>query len=628
MNALKIHNSRFITCQDDTFTIDILGGLDLLQLERMICTLRIAYKTYPPYRTTLDLYNDQQSDKLIRTLCDKWDLKLLDVSGSIHSMITKLESYKLDRLKFPQLKENSFEMSEAEQTAAKNYLSAKNLSKNLQNDLKNIGILGEDANSLILFLSMASHKYQNPFSVLCFAKSGTGKSYLLQKLSSCMPKTSYSFHTQISENALYYFDSNQIDGKVLFIEDLEWTQKMLLPLATLQTQGRLIKTRATKDKDGMLHSTTFEVSGKLCLIACAYAENKYNNLNLPFLSLHLNQSQQQDIDVMEYQKKRKAGLINPQDISKTQRHLQCVIESLQPFSIINPYAPLIQLPEDLPQPRKNLLLLLDFIDVITFFFQYQRQQITDPNTGEIFIKTHPDDIKLAFSLLKDKLLNRADELSNSVREFYNWLEQHLNQAGINQFTALDIRKAKKIHPRTLNRYLKELCFFNYLQITGGNKYREGYRYKITKLWELSGLQSRFEKDLQASLNKIYETDKPKPQIKKQNGKPVQEKENIRENRKIKRIRINDKEKYTLKLLLELEAQQPGRTYQASDFTAITGRSYITEARHLKTLWEQHKLDRIWKQRKYLYVLSPNSTCTEHSRSKTVSQTPLPNSQSL
>ena len=150
---------------------------------------------------------------------------------------------------------------------------------------------------------MASHRFSNPFSVLCLAKSGIGKSYLLQKLSECLPPNWFSFHTQISENALYYFDSQQIDGKVLFIEDLEWTQKMLTPLATLQTQGRLVKTRATKDKDGMLHTTTFEVAGKLCLIACAYSEKSYDQLSLPFLCLHLNHSSTQDENVMDYQKK-------------------------------------------------------------------------------------------------------------------------------------------------------------------------------------------------------------------------------------------------------------------------------------------------------------------------------------
>jgi hypothetical protein len=477
--------------------------VDLTQIEKMYCTLRIMHRDFPPMRYTLDLYSDSQTDKLIRTLCDKYGVKLLDVSKSVNLFICQLESYKLERLRYPKNdKEKAFEMGEEEEQAAKKYLADKNLIINLQNDLQQIGILGEEENALILFLAMASHKSENPFSVLCLAKSGIGKSYLLQKLSQCMPKNAFSFHTQISENALYYFDSKQIDGKTLFIEDLEWTTQMLNPLATLQTQGKLIKTRTTKDKDGMLHSTTFEVSAKLCLIACACAEKNCEQLSLPFLCLHLNHSHAQDINVMEYQKKCKAGLINQTEINQIQRRLQCVIASLKNTNIINPFAPLIHLPEDLPHPRKTLLLLLNFIDTITFFRQYQRETTADTNTGEVLIKTHPEDIELAFSLLKNSLFRRADELSTTARGFYNWLKKYLSEAKTNQFTALDIRKAKRIHPRTLNRYLQELTLFNYIQIAGGNKYREGYQYKITNLDEDNGLNISIENALRQTIENI------------------------------------------------------------------------------------------------------------------------------
>jgi len=503
MKNLEIHNPHFITYADELFTIDVLGGVDVLQIERMICTLRITHKNYPPMRYTLDLYTDSQVDKLIRTLCDKWNVTLMDVSKSVHAFIGQLESYKLERLRYPQGdREKAFEMSEEESQTAKKYLSHKNLIDNLQKDLQHIGILGEDENALILFLAMASHKSEMPFSVLCLAKSGIGKSYLLQKLSECMPKNTFSFHTQISENALYYFESKQIDGKTLFIEDLEWTNQMLMPLATLQTQGKLIKTRATKDKDGMLHSTTFEVAAKLCLLACAYSEKNYEQLSLPFLCLHLNHSHAQDINIMEYQKKCKAGLINQSEITAIQRRLQCVIASLKNTSVINSFAPLINLPEDLPYPRKTLLLLLNFIDAITFFRQYQRETTTDISTGEIVIKTHPDDIELAFILLKNSLFRRADELSTTARGFYNWLKKYLTEAQTNQFTALDVRKAKRIHPRTLNRYLQELILFHYIQITGGNKYREGYQYKITNLNEDNGLNISIENALKTTLEHI------------------------------------------------------------------------------------------------------------------------------
>jgi len=507
---LQIHNSRFISYADDLLTIDVLGGVDTQQIERMICTLRLSYQDHPPIRTTLDLYTDNQTEKLIRNLCDKWNLKLMDCSKSIHSMIAQLESYKLQQLKYPKQPEQQFEITAAEEKEAKKYLKQKDLIQNLQKDLEKIGILGEEENALILFLAMASHKFSNPFSVLCLAKSGMGKSYLLHKLSECLPKNEISFHTQISENAFYYFDSHQIDGKVLFIEDLQWTHQMLHPLATLQTGGKLVKTRATKDKDGMLHSTSFELSGKLCLIACAYADKNYDQLSLPFLCLHLNHSQSQDENIMNYQKQLRAGLINQSEIAAVQRKLKCVLASLKNVSIINPFATSINLPEDIPHPRKTLMLLLNFIDVITFFHQHQRETKVDQETGEIQLITSPDDIEIAFTLLKSSLFNRADELSTASRGFYKWLQKFMKEARAVQFTALDIRKSKKINPRTLNHYLNELKLYNYIQVIGGNKHREGYRYTITELSEVAELQNGIE----TKLNQIIEG------IKKENSRSV------------------------------------------------------------------------------------------------------------
>lgn len=610
MKHLHVHNPHFITYQNELLTIDVLGGVDLQQIERMVCTLRITYKDYPPLRSTLDLYTDSQTDKLLRTICEKWELKLLDVSKTVHGFITELESYKLERLKYPKGKEtNTFELSEQEVRTAQAYLKDNNLIENLKTDFKHIGILGEDENALILFLAMASHRFNNPFSVLCLAKSGIGKSYLLQKLSSCMPQNAYSFHTQISDNALYYFDSHQIDGKVLFIEDLEFTQQMLTPLATLQTQGKLIKTRATKNKEGMLHSTTFEVSAKLCLIACAYSEKNYENISLPFLCLYLNHSQTQDIEIMNYQKRCKAGLIDQSSILSTQRRLQCVIASLENVSVVNPFAPLIELPEDLPHPRKTLLLLLDFIDVVTFFFQHQREKVINEQTGEILIKTAPEDIELAFSLLKNSLLRKADELSTPARGFYNWLTKFLHEAKTKQFTALDIRKAKQIHPRTLNRYLQELTLFHYLQITGGNKHRGGFIYKLTDLGNLSVRHVAVETSINKTLEQIKAVQLPTEAKTVKEQPEIQQSESIKPPRTIlpersrKRVRIEEGEEYTLKFILELEQQQKGSEYLPNDLTVLTKRSRTSEARYLRTLWEQGVLNREWRKNQYYYTLA-------------------------
>ena len=295
------------------------------------------------------------------------------------------------------------------------------------------------------------------------------------------------------------------------------------------------------------------------------------------------------------------------------------------------------MPEDVPHPRKTLLLLLNFIETITFFNQYQRESIVNKETGEVLIKTHPEDIELEFSLLKNSLFRRADELSTTARGFYTWLKKYLQEAETNQFTALDVRKIKRIYPRTLNRYLQELCLFNYIQVTGGNKYREGYIYKITNLDEDNSLNIGIENALKATLKEVWNTygnqqqKDTKPKIETQ---PQKEEKNETEEtappieQKTKRKRIEEKEEHTFKLLLELEAQQPQRTYLPEDFTAITGRSFVSEARYLKTLWEQGKLNREWKERKYFYTLAPCPPIGGTTDSGTVSQSQPTNPETL
>ena len=119
MQNLQIQSPHLITYTDERFIIDVLGGVDTLQVERMICTLRVVHQNYPPLRSTLDLYTDSQVDKLIRTLCDKWSVPLMDSSKSVHEFIRQLESYKLERLRYPQGdREKDFEMSEEESQAA------------------------------------------------------------------------------------------------------------------------------------------------------------------------------------------------------------------------------------------------------------------------------------------------------------------------------------------------------------------------------------------------------------------------------------------------------------------------------------------------------------------------------
>ena len=234
---------------------------------------------------------------------------------------------------------------------------------------------------------------------------------------------------------------------------------------------------------------------------------------------------------MDYQKQQRAGQIDEHAIYLTQKKLQHMQQALEPILIINPFAPLIELPHETQNPRRTLPLILNFIDAITFYHQHQRPMQADKETGEQYIETDPQDIQLAFDLLKEVLFVKSDELSTSARSFYQWLvewvntslkeqkKNSINATAAGSFFATTIREHLKIHPRTLNRHLKELTEYGFLKITGGNRHTTGYSYAINKREQpTDGLTDSIQKQLDQVMERISAASTPNKSNKK--PKPV------------------------------------------------------------------------------------------------------------
>jgi ABC-type iron transport system FetAB ATPase subunit len=88
---------------------------------------------------------------------------------------------------------------------------------------------------------MTSRKMRDPLSVICLARSGVGKSYLMEKVAECIPPEEAKEHTQFSGNSFYYFKREEIKGTVFLIEDLDGAQAVMFPIRELQTKKANIK---------------------------------------------------------------------------------------------------------------------------------------------------------------------------------------------------------------------------------------------------------------------------------------------------------------------------------------------------------------------------------------------------
>ena len=192
MSTFQTHNADQLIYSNAILNIEVLGGVRLEGLDRMRVTLKVSLEesSQPPVRHNLDLYNDTQLEKMIRKIAERLEIGTSTVSGTLAELTQQLENYRLEQIKEQnsEVRSKPQPLTATQKEKAIQYLKAENLLQQTIQDLQNTGIQGEEENALILLLAMTSRKMHDPLSVVCLAKSGTGKSYLMEKVAQCIPE--------------------------------------------------------------------------------------------------------------------------------------------------------------------------------------------------------------------------------------------------------------------------------------------------------------------------------------------------------------------------------------------------------------------------------------------------------
>lgn len=503
MTQLEQGPGGLLTYRNALVVLTVLGGVKLEGLDRLRVTLKAEapHSARPPVRHNLDLYNDHQTGKLVRTIAGKLEIGTSVVEASLAELTEALETWRLREIqKQGPEKQEPKPLTAAEREEAERFLRDPQLIERTSEALRDSGLVGEETNAMVLYLAMTSRQCADPLSVICLARSGVGKSYLMERVALCMPDHSKLENTQFTQNSFYYFKREEIKGRIFLIEDLDGAQAVLYPIRELQSKKRLSKTVTVKDRSGAMRTVSLVVEGPVSVIGCSTQEAIYEDNANRSLLLHLDDGPGQDRRIMDHQRSRKAGLIDTHAEARAQGRLQLVQRVLRPVDVVNPYAPLIVLPQDVFKPRRTLGLLLSFIEAITFYHQLQREERAEEATGEVFIESTPEDVEAAFGLLQDTLFRKADELSGACRSFHDWLHPWAQQRPA--FTGADIRQHLRIHPRMVQRYLVELATFGLVRITGGGRNRGGYTYAITGE-KADTLRERIHADITRVIERVH-----------------------------------------------------------------------------------------------------------------------------
>ena len=502
-NKLSIISPELLIYDNCVLKISVLGGVKLNGLDRLRATLKIEHKekNFLPIRHNLDLYNNQHTEQLTQKIAENLEISPFNTSQTIEHLTQSLEKYRAEKLVAMQpRKQEKVKLTDKEKEEALNYLKHKNLMANTQTAIAQSGLVGEAKSGLIALMIYTSRKRESPLHLMCLGASGTGKTYLQEKISALIPPEDKLEITTLSENAFYYFGREELKHKLILIEDLDGAESSLYPLRELQSKKQISKTVTLKDNKGILKTVSLTVEGPVSVSSCTTKEKIYEDNANRCIMVDIDTSKEQDSAVMHYQKQSSAGLVNKAEENKTIHLLQNCQRLLKPIAIRNPYAPQINLPESVFKPRRTINLLLSFIETITFYHQYQLEVKQEKETGEIYIESTPEHIKQAFDLLKEVLFRKSDELTFACRSFFEKLKDYLKKEKKESFYSKEIRQAFRLPPSTLKRYLFELTSYGLLK-GKGNKY-QGFEYSVSDKSEYKMLKSVIENQLQEILKKI------------------------------------------------------------------------------------------------------------------------------
>ena len=420
-SKLHTENPELLLYENGVLNITVLGGIRITGMDRMRVTLKLETKTVNhllPLRHNLDLYNKGQVDQLCAQAAETLEVGTREAVHAIAGLTTALEKYRETKLELLKpKKEERRKLNDQEKREALDYLKSSELMKRTLQDISKSGIVGEKINSMIAWLTYTSRKREKPLHLMCLGASGTGKTYLQEKVSQLMPEEDKLEITTLSENAFYYFGQEELKHKLILIEDLDGAGDVLYPLRELQTKTSINKTVTLKDNKGNLKTITLKVEGPVSVSSCTTKEKIYEDNANRCILIYIDITAEQDKRIMEYQQHASAGMVNKMEENAIKEKLKNVQRLLRPIQIRNPYANQINLPEAVFKPRRTMLLLLSFIETITFYHQYQREAKVDIQTGEHYIESNAQDIEYAFKLLKEVLFSKSDELSGACRKF-------------------------------------------------------------------------------------------------------------------------------------------------------------------------------------------------------------------
>ncbi|MFC1851649.1 toprim domain-containing protein [candidate division CSSED10-310 bacterium] len=445
------------------------------------------------YIDHLDMIQDRQRRIFARNASDELEINKEIIKRDLSSLLLVLEEILEEDIVHT---DETYLMTEGERRAALAYLKSPDLIERILSDFHTCGIVNEDTNLLIGYLSSLSRKFDDPLAIMFQSSPGSGKSTVMDAILGFVPEEDKRVYTYMTGQSLFYAGENDLKHKVLAIEEDEGAEKANYSLKTMQSEKRItITSTGTDPLTGRNKSFTTTVNGPVAIMSCTTKPFVEEELMLRFLGLGTDESRQQTIAVLERQRKNETieGMLAKERARQIHHRHQNVQRLLQPVRVLNPYADRLTFPSTSLRTRRDQKKYLTLIRAIAFLFQYQRarKSIMLDGVRVEYIEVLPSDIKLAYDVCCDVMGRSLDELAPQTRNLLNMQVVMVREAcerlsikqSDNRYGQKDIREYTGWSAYQVKAHMSRLVELEYVYCHQG---RNGRRYEYEMIYDGSG----------------------------------------------------------------------------------------------------------------------------------------------
>ena len=459
---------------------------------RLKCTIKGLRKDRRFHIDTLDLYSARSRMTLIKGLAVLFGADEQVITSDVYRLLELAENYRKP--------ENNHDerpaMTEADRAEALAFLKRPDMLDIILADFETIGSTGEEMNKLLCYIAAVSRKMEEPLSVMIQSRSAAGKSFLQDAVLSLIPEADYIKYTRLTDQALFYKDSNSLSHKILAIEELDGMNGAIYSIRSIQSSKKITIAYTGKDPvTGKMQTEENTVEGPLMVFITTTAVDIDGETASRFVFVSIDESRQMTEKIFTKQREKYTleGLKNKLQAAGVINKHRVAQDLLRPLAVLNPYARLLTFTSKSLRARRDHTKYLNLIAAITYLFQYQRKVYSIEHDGKVteYINVTLSDIDKAGRIADEVLGRSLDELTPPSRELLKLIREMVvtksRDKGITpqeyRFSRKDIRDYSSWSDFQVKTHISQLEEFEYLYSLTGRKGKE-YVYELLVTDEL------------------------------------------------------------------------------------------------------------------------------------------------